>query len=149
MTEIRVGPLDRSMLAGVGARIRASAAAVVLAATASLAASACSQTVNLPTWCGPGKNCVDVELIDAPKGVLHAQAGCIWLSADALELRIEWPNGYTAQTSPFEVRNPAGVVVARDGSMIRFNHTGAGPPDECGRTLKAAVSFGAAPTASG
>ena len=136
------------MLAGVRARIWPSVVGFVLAATASLPASGCSQTVNLPTWCSPGKNCVDVELIDAPQGVLHAQAGCIWLSADAQEYRIEWPKGYTVQTSPFEVHNPSGAVVARDGTTIRFKSQ-RGRAARRVRTNLEGCSFGAAPTGSG
>jgi hypothetical protein len=120
-----------------------------LCGLAPVVAVGCSRPVALPDWCGSRTGCVDVELIDAPQGVLHERAGCIWLVAvNGAEFAVLWPPGYVAEFSPFEVKDGLGHRVAVEGSTIRYNVIPESRRDVCGRAEWVAVSFGQRASAS-
>ncbi len=59
------------------------------------------------------------------------------VGGDGREVRIVWPEGYTAQFSPFVVFDAQGREVARAGDVLRASTIDPlpGDPDACGRSL--------------
>jgi hypothetical protein len=89
-----------------------------------------------PFTCPDGRLCVATG--HAVFGTLHEADGCIWLVLEGSdqEVRIVWPNGYTARYEPFAVFDAGGRRVATTGDAIHADGSGPnlGEADDCGRT---------------
>lgn len=87
----------------------------------------------------PGREC-GVPVPSLHDWMLQEDRGCMWLvevGGDGREVRIVWPEGYTARFNPFVVFDAQGREVARAGDMLRASTIDplSGDPDACGRSL--------------
>ncbi len=105
-----------------------------------------------PFVCPTGQMCVLTG--HAVFGTLRSADGCIWMviEGSGQEVRVVWPNGYSASYDPLVIRNAAGREVARDGTVLHADGWGPtiGAADGCGRTSSVSVvdGFQASPAAS-
>lgn len=60
-------------------------------------------------------------------GDARLEGGCVWLDTDDGRIEIVWPDGWTADADPVELRDPSGGVVAAAGDDVRID--GSPAPD--------------------